>query len=189
MRHIFHFNGVSKIDEVVSGNENFLGFMKSPKELIIKGNQANMIGFMSEHQKQKMMNTGLPKAESIIKKTIHDYLIGADFFNVVPWGKNVYQASKMISDAIKIDLSKKTISSTFNIANISLTEKEKELMFSQSGGELYNKQYENARKDNYFSPINENVREAEIINGITEEILDAMDDALIDFDNKKNKNK
>ena len=181
MRHVFHFNGVSKIEEVVNGNENFLGFMKKPKELIIKGNQANMVGFMSEHQKKKMMDTGLPKSEDIIRKTVNKYLIGADFFNLVPWKSNLYKVSKVISDSIKIDLNTKKVSSSFKVSDIAITEKEKELMFSQSGGELYNKKYTSVREDKYFSPINENIIEAEIINGVTEEILVAMDGALIDF--------
>lgn len=181
MRHIFHFNGVSKIDETINGNENFLGFMANPKELIVKGNQANMIGFMSEHQKKKMIDTGLPRAEDMIKKIVNKYLIGSNFFNIVPWKRNIYQVSKIISDSIKIDLNTKKVSSSFKISDIAITEKEKELMFSQSGGELYNKKYIAAREDKYFSPINENIVEAEIINGITGEVIETMGDALIDF--------
>ena len=44
---------------------------------------------------------------------------------------------------------------SFKITDIGLTETEKQLMFSKTGAELYNKQYELNKDKNYFSPINE----------------------------------
>ena len=181
MRHMFHFDGVSKIDAVAKGNEHFLGFMAKPKELMFKGNQVNMIGFLSNSQKKRMADTGLPKVEDIIRKIVNKYLVNAEFFREVPWNKNVYTASKTISDSIKINLSTGQMSSSFKITDIGLTENEKQLMFSKTGAELYNKQYELNKDKNYFSPINENINEMEMLAGITDEILEGMDEAQYNF--------